>query len=309
MSVYLGIDTSNYTTSISTVCGDSIEHNLKLPVTVKDGDHGIRQSDAVFLHVKNLPQLFKTLGRCDADAVGVSAYPRDASGSYMPCFLSGVSAAYAFASAKGIPVYLFSHQAGHIAAAAYSANRLDLLSGRFIAFHVSGGTTECLLVEGIDNIKKIGGTLDLNAGQIIDRIGTRVGFDFPSGKYIEKSAIEWYNQGNKPPKVRTSVKGTEFNLSGVENIAEKMIKDGKSVPEVSAYILEFIKKSLEAVLDNAKSAYGDLPVLFAGGVMSCSIIREYFMERYNAYFAHADYSSDNAAGIAVLCKMKHEGKI
>ena len=140
---YVGIDTSNYTTSCA-VCDENgeIVANLKRPLPVREGQRGLRQSDAVFEHVRNLPALLAELSdRLDGYtplAVGVSVRPRDAEQSYMPCFLSGKSAAYALAAGRGLEVYELSHQNGHIMAALYSAGRLDLLqSKRFLAFSMS----------------------------------------------------------------------------------------------------------------------------------------------------------------------------
>ena len=179
---FVGFDTSNYTTSVA-VCtaeGDVVA-NVKIPLPVKEGQRGLRQSDAVFEHVRNLPTLMARLQAFLAEgeycplAVGVSTKPRDAEGSYMPCFLSGKAAASAFSAARNLPIYEFSHQNGHLMAALYSCRRTDLLSTeRFFAFHVSGGTTEAPLVEpkdGTFSVTLVGETDDImvieNGGVII----------------------------------------------------------------------------------------------------------------------------------------------
>ena len=197
---FVGFDTSNYTTSVA-ICDEDgkVLANLKRPLPVAEGQRGLRQSDAVFAHIKNLPELSRELAEslCGYEpiAVGVSSKPRDAEGSYMPCFLSGVAAANSFAAARGIPLYEFSHQSGHIAAALYSAGKLDLLgSTRFTAFHVSGGTTEVLLVS-TDNGKiseeLVAYTADINAGQAIDRVGVEMGLKFPCGAELERLAAQY----------------------------------------------------------------------------------------------------------------------
>ena len=196
MSIYLGFDTSNYRTSVA-LYGDIIKSERKF-LTVKKGELGLRQSDAVFLHTKQMPLVIKNLfSKEPADlnnikAIGASTKPRDSIDSYMPCFLVGKNVAQSLSTIVGVPFYEFSHQAGHIAAAAYSANSLELINKKFIAFHVSGGTTEALLVTPSDNVfsvEIIAKTLDLNAGQVIDRLGNMLGFPFPSGEYIEKLAV------------------------------------------------------------------------------------------------------------------------
>ena len=195
----VGIDTSNYTTSLSlmTVEGELLA-NIKRPLIVKAGERGLRQSDAVFLHTKNLPSAFdeaaKIISKNEIVAVGVSEKPRNVDGSYMPCFLSGVATATAVSASVGAPLYRFSHQCGHIMAAIYSSGRFDLLEQDFAAFHISGGTTEMLSVHPGANgflADLIGGTKDVNAGQIIDRIGVKMGFSFPCGREMEASALTY----------------------------------------------------------------------------------------------------------------------
>ena len=155
MSCFLGIDTSNYTTSLALFSPQAGLVGFERQILqVKTGEVGLRQSDAVFQHVQNLPHLFEKLyanEHTTIDGVGVSVSPRDEIGSYMPCFTVGKSVAQSIGRVMRIPVHFFSHQAGHIAAAAYSASRTDLLHRQFIAFHVSGGTTEAVLVTADEN--------------------------------------------------------------------------------------------------------------------------------------------------------------
>ena len=204
--IILGIDTSNYTTSVALMYDDGeLIANIKRPLPVKPGERGLRQSDAVFAHVKNIPSAMDEAraylaGRA-VSAVGVSARPRNLEGSYMPCFLSGVAVAEGISSTLGVPIYKFSHQCGHIMAALYSSGKEELMSGRFAAFHVSGGTTELLLVRPDERgfyAEKVGGTRDLNAGQIIDRIGVFLGMPFPAGPYVEQAALAY--SGKIPSK-------------------------------------------------------------------------------------------------------------
>ena len=178
---FVGFDTSNYTTSAAVCTAEGeVVANIKSPLPVEAGACGLRQSDAVFAHLKNLPDVCEQLRAVTENytvaAVGYSAYPRDAKDSYMPCFLAGKTAATAFAAAAGVPLYAFSHQCGHIMAAAYASGQLErLMQDKFLAFHVSGGTTEAVLVTpengSIASVALVGETADLNAGQAIDRIG------------------------------------------------------------------------------------------------------------------------------------------
>ena len=199
MSYYLGIDTSNYTTSAAVFDSGTgkVVHRKKL-LPVAEGSLGLKQSDAVFAHVKQLPQileeLFFALPSISLAAVGVSARPRNAADSYMPCFLTGKLAASAICSANRLPLYEFSHQCGHIAAALYSAGKLDLMQKEFIAFHFSGGTTECVHVapdkQTVFGTEILYHSLDLKCGQAIDRVGGMLGLPFPAGKELDRLSLQ-----------------------------------------------------------------------------------------------------------------------
>ncbi len=304
MAAYLGIDTSNYTTSLALVRDGKVVKGLKKSVYVAENERGVRQSDALFCHIKNLPELFEELGQIDElTAIGYSARPRDVEGSYMPCFLAGELVARALGANRGIPIHDFSHQAGHVRAGLYSSGRESLASKPFLAFHVSGGTTEVLLVNK-EKINKIGGTIDLTAGQAIDRIGVTLGLHFPCGSELEKLA-----KGMRVPKVRVCVKGMECNISGLENIALKMKSVGKSREEIAVYTLEFIRVTLERLTENAFEIYGRLPILYVGGVMSCRMIKESFEKKFGGFFAEPSYSADNACGTALLAMDRTEARI
>lgn len=305
---FVGIDTSNYTTSAAICTKDGeVVANLKIPLPVKAGECGLRQSDAVFAHVKNLPVLMQNLANelqgMKPLAIGVSEAPRPQEGSYMPCFLSGIASAESFAAAADIPLFRSSHQEGHIMAAVYSAGAMHLLNTeRFAAFHVSGGTTEVLLAtphaSGFD-IELLAATADINAGQAIDRIGVMLGLAFPCGKELEKLAQK---NTQKVPKSRISVKDGYCNLSGLENMATKLWQESGDATLVAAFTFQFIGDTLVAMTNELDARVPSLPIVYAGGVMSNRYLQSRLSERENTYFAEPQFSADNAAGIALLCR-------
>lgn len=308
----VGFDTSNYTTSVAIATLEGrVVANLKLPLPVKEGQRGLRQSDALFEHTRNLPRLSAELRAILSDnslrpvAVGVSATPRDAEGSYMPCFLAGVSAAHSFAAALNIPVYNFSHQNGHIMAATYSSGLSErLLGSPFLAFHVSGGTTEALYVrpEGESfSVSIVGETDDINAGQLIDRVGVMMGLSFPAGREMERAAAEYTG---KIYKHQVCVRDGRCSLSGGENIAAKIYEKSKDTPETAAFVFDFVCRTLIAMGEQVEEKYGRTAVLFAGGVMSNKLMRDRLSKRFDAYFSEPEFSADNAAGVALLCARK-----
>ena len=310
---YIGFDTSNYTTSAAACTEDGrVIANCKAPLPVAEGQRGLRQSDAVFAHVKNLPDVCRALSAAIEGytpvAVGVSATPRDAEGSYMPCFLAGKAAANAFAADRGLPVYEFSHQNGHIMAAAYSSGEAErLLSTPFLSFHVSGGTTELLLVtpkESGFSVTLVGETDDINAGQAIDRVGVAMGLAFPCGKAMEALATAYEGKIRRHP---ITVRQGRCSLSGAENIALKIYQESGDKNAAAAFVFDFVARTLIAMGEYAIERYGTLPVLFAGGVMSNVWMRRMLCEHFEAYFAEPAFSADNAAGVALLCRKEKMG--
>ena len=303
MSRYtLGVDTSNYATSLAVfdTAGEVVCAKKRF-LPVKAGQLGLRQSDALFHHTAALPEILAELGQkvnlTQIEAVGVSARPRPVDGSYMPCFLAGVSAATAFCAAKGIPLVQTTHQQGHISAALFAASGADLFGKEELVFHVSGGTTDLLHCKGPDSITCIGTSSDLYAGQAVDRLGVRLGYAFPAGIYVSQLAAACTE--NIKPKV--SVRGTTCSLSGLQNQCEKLLAEGKSPEYVCKYCLLCVADTVVKMTKAAQKEYPGLPVVCAGGVMSSDVIRQWVQKRLpQVYFVPGQYSSDNAIGVSIL---------
>jgi N6-L-threonylcarbamoyladenine synthase len=319
----LGIDTSNYTTSVALYCcfesaGADFEtagagcaplHQAKRLLPVKPGELGLRQSDALFHHVKQLPELLReiTTDKPQINIIGVSTKPRNIDGSYMPCFLAGESLADSMAAMSGAAVYKTSHQVGHILAALYGANRLGLAKETFAAFHISGGTTDMLLCSPDSDLvikcEHLSGSADLKAGQLIDRVGVMLGLSFPAGKELETLAAQY--TGLKT-KIKISENANGFCFSGAQNICEKMQKDGEAKTKIAAYAINYVSEAIKLMIKN------HLPkdcktILFCGGVMSDKIIQNEIASAFTEYeliFTPPEFSCDNAAGAAVFAAIK-----
>ncbi len=314
MPDHIGIDTSNYTTSVAVyISGENRVIQRKRLLPVKEGELGLRQSDAVFHHTKQLPELIEELCRehrpTDAATVAASVRPRNIEGSYMPCFLVGEGYARAYSAATGTELHTTSHQIGHILAALYSADRLALVRERFIAFHVSGGTTDCLFCEpdseNVLNITEVGTSLDLKAGQAVDRAGVMLGLRFPCGAELEKLAVN----ADKQFKVKPVIKDGSCCLSGVENKCGEMLRNGEKPENIARYCLDFVAETIAAMTKAAQEKYGRLPLLFAGGVMSDRLIRDRLLAQFpDASFAAPEFSCDNAAGAAIFGYLKRAGE-
>lgn len=298
----LGLDTSNYTTSLAVFDGrDGV--NVGRLLTVRPGELGLRQSEALFQHVRQLPELFRALEQKGAlhqiEAVGASTRPRAVEGSYMPCFLAGASQGEGLASTMGIPFFEHSHQQGHLAAAAWSAGRMDLLDAPFLAWHLSGGTTELLYVEPEGytvRAEAVGGTSDISAGQLIDRTGVLLGLQFPAGKALDAL----YDQSDACENYRVKLQELTFSLSGIENQVKQRISSGEKPGNVARFTLDTITSVVVRTTQQARQRWPGLPVLCSGGVASNRQLRAAMSAQCQAVFAQPQYSTDNAMGTAIL---------
>ena len=303
--MYLGIDTSNYTTSAAAFDGrDGVNRSRLLDVA--PGQLGLRQSDALFSHVKRLPvlmeQLFSAVSPGEIQAVAVSTRPRAVEGSYMPCFLAGVAVAKSLAAALGVPCHEVSHQQGHVAAALWSAGRMDLMDKPHLAWHLSGGTTELLHItpEGKNvRAEKIGGTSDISAGQIMDRTGKLLALPFPAGK-----ALDQLSQGVDVKPFRVKTQGLTFSLSGLENQVAAFYQRTNSPEETAAFAVSSVCDVVLRTTREAQKQYPGLEAVFSGGVASNVTLR-----RVCGFgvFAAPQFSTDNAMGVAVLAERLSQG--
>lgn len=302
MSV-IGIDTSNYTTSIAYFDGSEGRNYSKL-LPVKAGELGLRQSDAVFSHIKSLPELsgrlFSHVEKSSIKAVGVSTRPRWVEGSYMPCFMVGFSHGKLLSDALQVPLVEVSHQQGHVAAALWSAGHMELMEQPHLAWHLSGGTTELLLVEPEGknvHCTRIGGTTDISAGQLIDRTGQLLGLPFPSGKHLDELSQGAENGDFFQVKCREM----SFSLSGVQNKVQQFFEKSGNPTETAAFALRCVVGAVTAATEQAVKNYPGLRVVFSGGVASNAMLRER-MAPMDPIFAPPQFSTDNAMGVAVLAQ-------
>ena len=307
MSV-IGIDTSNYTTSIAWFDGVDGENCSKL-LPVRQGELGLRQSDAVFAHIKSLPELsgrlFSHIEKQNITAVGVSTRPRAVEGSYMPCFMVGYSHAKLLADSLHVPLVEVSHQQGHVAASLWSAGHMELMDCPHLAWHLSGGTTELLLVEPEGkNVRctKIGGTTDISAGQLIDRTGQLLELPFPSGKHLDALSRE----ASMKEVFKVKCSDMAFSLSGVQNKVQQFHAAHNDPAETAGYALRCVAQAVFKASEQAMKAYPGLRIVFSGGVASNSLLRE-VLHPLNPVFSPPQFATDNAMGVAVLTHRHQEG--
>lgn len=325
----LGIDTSNYTTSVALIDDDGkILKDCRQVLPVKKGHRGLRQSEALFEHIRSLPELMHAaIGdqpiKNVLKAIGVSVAPRPVHDSYMPVFRAGIGAAKILADAIQVPCYRLSHQEGHIRAAMHETeifswrHRLEAgwqrQSEPMLAVHFSGGTSEILYVKRQKKgfqCEIVGQSLDLHAGQLVDRIGVMLGMEFPAGRALEEIAKP---SAGTPLKLATQVIDGNFHFSGMENAAKQAFKKGAEPANLAYALFEAIGRTLGraiiALLEKTETSV----VLFSGGVMANEIVKKEARKRIFAFcrrhqrpvslcFAKPRYATDNAVGCALLAK-------
>lgn len=307
----LGIDTSNYKTSVAVVDRmGSVIFDKRSFLEVKKGQRGLRQSEAFFQHVNKLPGFFSEIFlddhiRKNIGCIAVSDRPRPVSGSYMPVFCAGVAFAQSLSASMDVPMFRFSHQEGHIEAV--RSHSTIKKGNRFICFHFSGGTTEALLIDETGKLDIVGGSRDISYGQVLDRIGVAMGFDFPCGETIDKLALQARKPGEIHINVFSPVKVRDcyFNLSGIESQGQRLIRLGHEQHQVLAEdLMKRLSSSIMEMTLQLNEKYKIDDFIFAGGVSSSKYLREYIKEQLptglNAVFASSDLSSDNAVGTALL---------
>ena len=307
----LGIDTSNYKTSVAVTAADGkIIFNYQSFLDVKSGERGLRQSEALFQHVQKLPEAIERAFSIKGvsghiGAVSVSSRPRPVEGSYMPVFTAGVGTARAIAAALDVPLYEFSHQEGHIEAVKHYSDMSGLK--KLICFHFSGGTTEALLYdEEENNIEIIGGSLDISYGQVLDRVGVAMGYGFPCGKEIDSLALNADEDTTvKGLLKKIKVKDGFVNLSGIETQCQRLISSGNHGYEaISEALMDALSCSVLDMSLYLSDKYNIDNLIYVGGVSCSSFLREYLGRNLpsgiNTAFGSPELSSDNAVGIALL---------
>lgn len=311
-NLVLGIDTSNYKTSLAI----TDEHGLTVvdsrkPLKVKQGERGLRQSYALYQHMENIPDmiidLYQQVQKEQIGAVAVSSKPRPVEGSYMPVFKAGVNYGSVLAASLGVPLFEFSHQEGHLASIKHGSALEN--QPEYLAFHLSGGTSELLHIRH-DEIHIIGGSKDISFGQVLDRVGVALNFSFPAGQDMDLMAMEErkkqnFMKGDRIPLKKIPLDGLYVNLSGIESQCQRRLAEGSMNELLVLDLFNKISNCLCELTDQAVKETGCPLILFTGGVSSSRFIREHI----SAYFENKDItlefgipalSSDNAVGISIL---------
>lgn len=303
MSWVIGFDTSCYTTSVAVLnTNGELLADCRRLLTVKPGGRGLAQSEMVFQHTRNLPAVLEealaNVGDAPA-AIGTTNCPRPLPDSYMPAFLVGEGYARSLAVSHKIPLFRLSHQENHILAGVWSAS--GPLSAKFLAVHASGGTTEIVVAERRGAgfaIELLGGSIDLQAGQFVDRVGVALNLPFPAGRHMEALASHAAGSVRLP----VSVDNLSVSFSGPASHALRLIRAGGEPAELARAVEICIGETLAKLIASGVRSTGITEVLLVGGVVSNQFIRRYLKQRLSdmcvLFFPLPEFSPDNAVGAA-----------
>ena len=304
----IGLDTSNYRTSVAVVSLDGrILMNRRELLPVARGNTGLRQSDAVYAHLKQVKPMMDELrsvcGHFQVKAVCASTTPRDRQDSYMPVFEVGDTMGRGIAAAMGVPFFQTDHQHGHIRSAQYGTELEGMRE--FLAFHLSGGTTDLLHVQG-ERIMELGTSLDLHAGQMMDRVGVSLGCDFPSGPEMERMAAHGQAAGLLGCAMAEG--DLSCHLSGAETQAQSWIREKKLTAEdLAREVFDLLARTVSRMLAAGSRKTGIRDALVCGGIASSGLFREMLAERIHRngsklriVFGSSELSGDNAVGAALI---------
>ena len=305
---FLAFDTSCYTTSYALAGGGEILRDARKMLDVPYGERGLRQSEAVFQHVRNFELLFKDyfIDGYKIRAVGFSERPCPRDDSYMPVFCVGKSFGISAAATLEVPFFTLTHQHGHIYAG-FIGN--EIADGELVALHISGGTLDILRIrvdQGIvEEIEPLGSAADLTCGQLIDRIGVAAGMNFPAGREMERM----YAPGGT--KLAVHVEGLSANLSGAETQALRLLKADGDPVQVCSGVIDCAAETLVRLVVNAAETTGLRRFLFTGGVICNEVIRQQLKTGCGsigaaAIFAQKEYCGDNACGLAIAAQRLYE---
>lgn len=299
----IGIDTSCYTTSIALIDSNgAIIDDRRVMLEVKPGQRGLRQSEAVFQHIQNFPRLVDDYKQTALiTGVAASTRPRPVFGSYLPVFKVGAGLGETLARLLGVPFYPTSHQEGHLRAGFINN---ELPRETFLAWHLSGGTTELLVVKPVAggfDIEKVGGSSDLQVGQFVDRIGVALGSRFPAGVYLEELAKQSQSEAALP----VVTKELTISFSGPDSAGKRLLDSGIDPPELARRVFNCISRSLVKVTLEAIRRYDVNLVIFTGGVAANGLIRAALLHEASLHsikmiFAPQKLSSDNAVGVGLI---------
>lgn len=318
--IILGIESSCDDTSAAVIRGSTILSNVVSSQKVHQIYGGIVPELASRAHQQNIVPVVQTaltmakIQQNDLDAIAFTVGP-----GLLGSLLVGSSFAKSLALALSIPLIEVNHMQAHIFAHFIDDANQTPPEFPFLCLTVSGGHTQVVLLKSYQDIRVIGETRDDAAGEAFDKIGKLMGLKYPAGPEIDKLAQHGDAHAFKFTKPK--VDGYDYSFSGLKTgVMNFLNQQQQQNPNFIKENLNDLCASVQHIitdicLEKLFLAAKDLNIkrlALAGGVSANSELRRKLQhkatEGYQVFIPKFEYTTDNAAMIAIVGKIKYENK-
>lgn len=318
-SIILGIESSCDDTSAAVIKGNRILSNIAASQTIHNEYGGVVPELASRAHQQNIiPVIHQSLTKANIQQNEISAIGFTRGPGLLGSLLVGTSFAKSLAMSLDVPLIEVNHLQAHILAHFIEDANPVPPKFPFLCLTVSGGHTMIVLVEDYFDMKIIGKTIDDAAGEAFDKIGKLFGLDYPAGPIVDRLAKTGDPHAFTFSKPKMD--GYDYSFSGVKTsvlyfIQKELKKDpefiSKNLSDLCASVQKTITETLMLKLEKAAAEYQISEVAIAGGVSANSGLREAMLTNkeklgWNIYIPKFEYTTDNAAMIAMVAQLKYE---
>ncbi len=317
--IILGIESSCDDTSAAIINGNKILSNIAANQTVHQEYGGVVPELASRAHQQNIiPVVEKSFTKANIQQKDISAIGFTRGPGLLGSLLVGTSFAKSLAMSLDVPLIEVNHLQAHILCHFIEDANPMPPKFPFLCLTVSGGHTMIVLVKDYFDMEIIGKTIDDAAGEAFDKIGKIMGLDYPAGPIIDKVA----KLGNPDAFTfgKPKLENYDYSFSGIKTsvlyFLQKQLKENpnfiqENVENLCASVQKTIIDVLMKKLEKAAKDYDVKEVAIAGGVSANSGLREAMQKNveklgWNVYIPKFEYTTDNAAMIAMVAKLKFE---
>ena len=315
----LGIESSCDETSAAITQDNKVLSNIIANQTVHQNYGGVVPELASRAHQKNIVPVVQqaidkaNIGKKDIDAIAYTRGP-----GLLGSLLVGGSFAKSLSIGLNIPLIEVHHMQAHILSHFIHDGSNQKCDFPFLGVNISGGHTQIIRCNDYFDMDIIGETIDDSIGEAFDKCGKILGLSYPAGPSIDKMS----KKGNHEMFTFTIPKVEElnFSFSGLKTNFKRFVeKQEKQEPgfvqrekyNLCASLQYTISEILYQKVEKAIKITDVKDIVYGGGVSANSMIRERFksnMKNVNHYFPRLEYTTDNAAMIAIVGYLKYKTK-
>ncbi len=318
-SIILGIESSCDDTSAAIICGNKILSNVAATQQIHNEYGGVVPELASRAHQQNMvPVVTQALSRANIQQKDICAVGFTRGPGLLGSLLVGTSFAKSLAMSLNIPLIEVNHLQAHILAHFINDANEQPPQFPFLCLTVSGGHTMIVLVRDYFDMEIIGKTIDDAAGEAFDKIGKILGLDYPAGPIVDKLAKE--GNSEKFSFAKPKVENFDYSFSGIKTsvlyfIQKEIKKNPEFIKENLADLCASVQKTIvDVLMQKLQKAAQELnikEIAIGGGVSANSGLRNAMLNNkeklgWNIYIPKFEYTTDNAAMIAMVAKLKYD---